>query len=195
MCDDAFTRICDLLSDEAMPVRALAAGMLGDFHSVSPQLLDQTLDKKLMSHLKVKMKLCPLYSNFCIHTTYQMRVFVRRIKIIRSSHTLGGDSEFLSNNFPPPQPLQGVKSDHERQKEQHAAGGGSSGFDTGRTWGSSIPKVCLHRGLVVHGLIPIPPFCIPAGCGTGRAESDECRRMWSFCSRAGRRIPRYCLSV
>ena len=54
MCDDAFTRICDLLSDEAMPVRALAAGMLGDFHSVSPQLLDQTLDKKLMSHLKVK---------------------------------------------------------------------------------------------------------------------------------------------
>ena len=36
---------------------------------------------------------------------------------------------------------QGVKSDHERQREQHAAGGGASGFDSGRTWGSSIPKV------------------------------------------------------
>lgn len=54
MCDDAFTRICDLVNDVSMPVRALAAEMLGGFHSVSPKLLDQTLDKKLMSHLKVK---------------------------------------------------------------------------------------------------------------------------------------------
>ena len=53
MCDDAFTHVCDLLNDVSMPVRALAAGLLGEFHSVSPELLDQTLDKKLMSHLKV----------------------------------------------------------------------------------------------------------------------------------------------
>lgn len=53
MCDDAFTRVCDLVNDVSMPVRALTAGRLGDFHSVNPQLLDQTLDKKLMSHLKV----------------------------------------------------------------------------------------------------------------------------------------------
>ena len=40
-----------------------------------------------------------------------------------------------------------MKSDHERQKEQHAAGGGggASGFDTGRSWGSSIPKVYNHH--------------------------------------------------
>lgn len=56
MCDDAFTRVCDLLNDVSMPVRALAAEMLGRFHSVSPKLLDQTLDKKLMSHLKVYME-------------------------------------------------------------------------------------------------------------------------------------------
>ena len=53
MCDDAFARVCDLLNDVSMPVRALAAGKLGDFCSVSSQLLEQTLDKKLMSHLKV----------------------------------------------------------------------------------------------------------------------------------------------
>ena len=53
LCDDAFAHVCDLLNDVSMPVRALAASLLGDFHSVSPRLLEQTLDKKLMSHLKV----------------------------------------------------------------------------------------------------------------------------------------------
>ena len=53
MCDDAFAHVCDLLNDTSMSVRALAAGLLGGFHSVSPRLLEQTLDKKLMSHLKV----------------------------------------------------------------------------------------------------------------------------------------------
>lgn len=53
MCDDAFARVCDLLNDVSMPVRALAASLLGGFQSVNPQLLEQTLDKKLMSHLKV----------------------------------------------------------------------------------------------------------------------------------------------
>ena len=53
MCDDAFARVCDLLNDLSMPVRTLAASLLGDFHSVNPHLLEQTLDKKLMSHLKV----------------------------------------------------------------------------------------------------------------------------------------------
>ena len=53
MSDDAFARVCDLLNDVAMPVRALAAQVLGDFPSVSLELLEQTLDKKLMSHLKV----------------------------------------------------------------------------------------------------------------------------------------------
>ena len=68
--------MCDLLTDVAMPLRALAAEMLGDFHSVSPQLLDQTLDKKLMSHLKVQyvcmyvhvyMYMCIVHMNNFIH--------------------------------------------------------------------------------------------------------------------------------
>ena len=53
MLDDGFIKICDLLNDSSMLVRALAAHLLGDFKSVSSKFLEQTLDKKLMSHLKV----------------------------------------------------------------------------------------------------------------------------------------------
>ena len=53
MLDDGFVKICDLLNDSSMLVRALAASLLGDFKSVSSKFLEQTLDKKLMSHLKV----------------------------------------------------------------------------------------------------------------------------------------------
>ena len=63
MCDDAFAKICDLVNDLAMPVRARAAQLLGDFHSVSPHLLDQTLDKKLMAHLKVSLSSCVFRGN------------------------------------------------------------------------------------------------------------------------------------
>ena len=55
---------------------------------------------------------------------------------------------------PPSRAPQGVKSDHERQKEQHAAGGGGglSGFDSGRTWGSSVPKVDIYTCMWVQSL-------------------------------------------
>ena len=53
LLDDAFIKICDMVNDSAVGVRALSAGLLGDFHAASSKFLDQTLDKKLMSHLKV----------------------------------------------------------------------------------------------------------------------------------------------
>ena len=53
LVDDAFIKICDMVNDISMRVRALAAELLGDFHNVSTKFLEQTLDKKLMSHLKV----------------------------------------------------------------------------------------------------------------------------------------------
>jgi integrator complex subunit 4 len=53
LLDDAFIKICDLVNDSSMPVRALAAELLGDFHAVEHKFLEQTLDKKLMSHLKI----------------------------------------------------------------------------------------------------------------------------------------------
>ncbi len=53
MLDDAFVKICDHVNDSSMPVRALAAQLLGDFTNVSEKFLEQTLDKKLMSHLRI----------------------------------------------------------------------------------------------------------------------------------------------
>ena len=53
LLDDAFIKICDMVNDISMTVRALAAGLLGDFRNVSVKFLEQTLDKKLMSHLRV----------------------------------------------------------------------------------------------------------------------------------------------
>ncbi len=53
LLNDAFMKICDLVNDSSMGVRALASQLLGDFHHVDGKFLEQTLDKKLMSHLKV----------------------------------------------------------------------------------------------------------------------------------------------
>ena len=53
LVDDAFIKICQMVNDLSMKVRAEAAGLLGSLHHVSPRFLQQTLDKKVMSHLKV----------------------------------------------------------------------------------------------------------------------------------------------
>jgi len=51
--DDAFSRICNALTDLAVHVRQLAASLLGSMTFVSPKFLEQTLDKKLMSDMRV----------------------------------------------------------------------------------------------------------------------------------------------
>ena len=51
--DDCFVRICNMMTDRSMSVRSLATSILGQFRNVSEKFLLQTLDKKLMSHLKV----------------------------------------------------------------------------------------------------------------------------------------------
>ena len=53
LVDDAFIKICQMVNDLSMKVRAEAVGLLGSLHHVSPRFLEQTLDKKVMSHLKV----------------------------------------------------------------------------------------------------------------------------------------------
>ncbi|XP_065887040.1 integrator complex subunit 4-like isoform X2 [Dysidea avara] len=50
--DDAFVKICDKINDSSMKVRMLAAKLMGTFNGVTFKFLEQTLDKKLMSHLK-----------------------------------------------------------------------------------------------------------------------------------------------
>ncbi|CAI2293392.1 unnamed protein product [Caenorhabditis sp. 36 PRJEB53466] len=48
MSDDAFSAICDAMNDIEIAVRAEAAKTLGDFETVSEDLIFQTLDKKMM---------------------------------------------------------------------------------------------------------------------------------------------------
>ncbi|XP_048588029.1 integrator complex subunit 4 isoform X2 [Nematostella vectensis] len=52
LVDDAFIKICHMVNDMSMQVRGEAVGLLGSLHHVSPKFLEQTLDKKVMSHLK-----------------------------------------------------------------------------------------------------------------------------------------------
>lgn len=53
LIDDAFIKICHMVNDLSMNVRREASQLLGSLSLVSPKFLEQTLDKKLMSHLKV----------------------------------------------------------------------------------------------------------------------------------------------
>ncbi|XP_019854799.1 PREDICTED: integrator complex subunit 4-like [Amphimedon queenslandica] len=50
--DDAFIKTCGMVTDGSLQVRCLSASLLGQFTSVSERFLLQTLDKKLMSHLR-----------------------------------------------------------------------------------------------------------------------------------------------
>ncbi|XP_071501854.1 integrator complex subunit 4-like [Diadema antillarum] len=54
LVDDGFAKICEMVTDLSLKVRAEAAGLLGSLHSVSTKFLEQTLDKKLMSGLRKK---------------------------------------------------------------------------------------------------------------------------------------------
>ena len=57
LVDDGFGKLCSLVNDLSMNVRAKAAGLLGSLHLVSQRFLDQTLDKKLMSNMRKKESL------------------------------------------------------------------------------------------------------------------------------------------
>ncbi|XP_065838144.1 integrator complex subunit 4-like [Oscarella lobularis] len=54
LIDDAFMKTCGMMSDLAANVRTEAARLLGLFTDVSFTFLEQTLDKKLMSHMKTR---------------------------------------------------------------------------------------------------------------------------------------------
>uniref|UniRef100_A0A803W5T5 Integrator complex subunit 4 n=1 Tax=Ficedula albicollis TaxID=59894 RepID=A0A803W5T5_FICAL len=54
LVDDAFGKICHMVSDGSWVVRVQAAKLLGSMQQVSSHFLEQTLDKKLMSDLRRK---------------------------------------------------------------------------------------------------------------------------------------------
>ncbi|KAG0004070.1 Integrator complex subunit 4 [Entomortierella chlamydospora] len=53
LVDDAFIRICDMVNDSSMTVRAKACSRLGQFKSVDYKFLSQTFSKQIMARLKV----------------------------------------------------------------------------------------------------------------------------------------------
>lgn len=57
LIDDAFGKICNGVTDLSMNVRQLAAKLLGSMALVSPKFLCQTLDKKLMSNMRKKVRI------------------------------------------------------------------------------------------------------------------------------------------
>ena len=54
LVDDVFSRTCQAINDVREQVRALAARLIGDMKGVSKVFLEQTLDKKLMSNMRLK---------------------------------------------------------------------------------------------------------------------------------------------
>lgn len=53
LVDDAFAKICQAMSDLSVNVRTSAAELLGSMSHVNSHFLEQTLDKKLMSDMRV----------------------------------------------------------------------------------------------------------------------------------------------
>ncbi|KAF8979086.1 Integrator complex subunit 4 [Entomortierella lignicola] len=53
LVDDAFIRVCDMVNDSSMTVRAKACSRLGQFKSVDYKFLSQTFSKQIMARLKV----------------------------------------------------------------------------------------------------------------------------------------------
>ncbi|KAK3805117.1 MAG: armadillo-type protein, partial [Benniella sp.] len=53
LVDDAFIRICDMVNDSSMIVRAKACSLLGRFRSVEYKFLSQTFSKQIMARLRV----------------------------------------------------------------------------------------------------------------------------------------------
>lgn len=54
LVDDIFARICHMINDISVEVKVCASNLLGKMKGVSAGFLVQTLDKKLMSDLKMK---------------------------------------------------------------------------------------------------------------------------------------------
>ena len=54
LVDDVFSRTCQAINDVREQVRGLAAKLIGNMRGVSQVFLEQTLDKKLMSNMRLK---------------------------------------------------------------------------------------------------------------------------------------------
>lgn len=66
LVDHAFSQICNVVNDINVRVRTQAASLLGSMSGISEKFLQQTLDKKLMSNMRVSMLYCSTILFLCM---------------------------------------------------------------------------------------------------------------------------------
>ena len=67
LVDDVFSRTCQAINDVREVVRVLAAKLIGDMKNVSQMFLEQTLDKKLMSNMRMKRHVLTIHNELVIN--------------------------------------------------------------------------------------------------------------------------------
>ena len=67
LVDDVFSRTCQAINDVREVVRVLAAKLIGDMKNVSQMFLEQTLDKKLMSNMRMKRHVLTIHNKLRIN--------------------------------------------------------------------------------------------------------------------------------
>ena len=67
LVDDVFSRTCQAINDVREVVRVLAAKLIGDMKNVSQMFLEQTLDKKLMSNMRMKRQVLTIHNKLIIN--------------------------------------------------------------------------------------------------------------------------------
>lgn len=75
LVDDAFAKICHAINDPCVQVRVLAATLLGKMPQVGQNFLDQTLDKKLMSDMRVSVCYPRKLKRILFTMDYNVRLF------------------------------------------------------------------------------------------------------------------------
>ncbi|KAJ2502372.1 hypothetical protein GGH96_001168 [Coemansia sp. RSA 1972] len=83
--DDAFIKVCDMVNDSSMLVRQRACLILGRFRRVSPQYLEQTFSKQVMSNLRAVPRSLGYGRNCGLHSSkFHQRETVDELRLLDS---------------------------------------------------------------------------------------------------------------
>ena len=78
LVDHAFSQICNVVNDINVRVRTQAASLLGSMSGISEKFLQQTLDKKLMSNMRVSVHSAFLILFFPPGRKYKRKFFASK---------------------------------------------------------------------------------------------------------------------
>ncbi|KAJ2151190.1 hypothetical protein J3F82_003508 [Coemansia sp. RSA 637] len=85
LLDDAFIKVCDMVNDSSMLVRQRACLILGRFRRVSPQYLEQTFSKQVMSNLRSVPRSLGYGRNRGLHSSkFHQRETVDELRLLDS---------------------------------------------------------------------------------------------------------------